>query len=1010
MKSSSPSPAPIYVFSFFFLLSILTSAASGQTETGQASGLGLRPAEVVVLATIEDDAGFGLELHRVTIRGTARDLDGKPIAGAQVYVASQNSRSRTGFEKLRGQTTTDQAGRYELTDVQLLVNRNRPNPLPEPAEGGFVVFGVADGYGITWAREHKYRPEVRQEAINVGDQDSDETVDVFYQNDPIVVDLEFDLPATLRGRITDDFGQPVVGATVSLGLIQSWRNPSGPGTWSCQYVGNEDDAEPVPFDAIDSLPAELRETTTDADGRYRLAQLRRDSVYLGLFSPGPTFDAYQFDLSTQSEGKSTSRRVHAGYAGTLDHEFERPREVSVVVVDQRNEQPVSGAIVTAYHDRKIRHVGSRGKTGVDGKTKLRLPPSSEQGEDYTLCVEPRSTEPLLMQTLRITVPKNEHSIDVPVTLQHAAIVRLHCVDAGSGNPVPGVRFEYETDALSTLQSLSSQSVYVDHPVTNDEGLLIAYLAPGRRRFIAVNGPSPAEQRRTGPLDPERDSRGELVELVAGETTNIEFKLPATAQSETQWPARESVFPQEYVEKWDAQGQLMRNASMKVSVRMTRTTGKELDAKKLIETFRSLDPYQVPDIEAIFKDTLDAKLQLVPMVITVAGNKKREDSYYVSSESQPPRLDVDEDPRPTHTSVFNGFEFVHVLGGNNQVDVMDTVGGSQLHISSLHDLCKWPLIQRIRPGETQHEDELPKVKTIDLGDRVAFEIELETGSGKMALRQVCDKETGFTFEFSIGSTLGDWSDIKLYFAPTMHAGGLILPGMDVSWTVRDDKIQHYEMHLVDEVKVLAEVPPETFAVAIPAGSMIVDYRGISNDPLQPRQRPEQTIVKSDVTDTVAYLQRHAAPPKLTQNNIKYGQKAPSIEPASWLGADGATEAPDLSGKVVLIDFWGIHCGPCVAQLPEVRKAAAYFADKPFLLIGLHDCHTTPEELREFAEREELTFQLAIDKPASERGWFGETMRSYGVRGIPSSAVIDEEGHVVFVGNFKDALFKVNELLP
>ncbi|SMP63143.1 Peroxiredoxin [Neorhodopirellula lusitana] len=1004
----SQSSFPIYVFPFFCMSIVLSAAVSQRPANGQSSVSDSRPPEVVVLNTIEDNAGFGMELHRVSIRGVARDSAGKPISAATVYVASQNPRSPGGFENLRGQTTSDEAGRYELSDVQLLVNRTRPNPLPEPAEGGFVVFGVADGYGITWSKEHRYRPEERQQAIKQQDAPIDETVPAFYRNEPMVVDLDFDLPATLQGQITDDFGQPIAGATVSLGLIRNWRNLDGGGMWSCRYVGKVEEVRPVPFGAIRSLPAELRETTTGADGRYRFDQLRRDTIYLGLITPGPLFDAYQFSLSTQEKRTSKSRLVHTGYDGTLGREFETPRDVNVVVVDRKNERPVSDAIVTAYHKRKIRHVGSRGRTDANGETKLRLPPS-EQEDDYELCVEPSSTEPLLLESFRFTVPKKGHSIDVPVKLQHAAIVQIRCVDADSGNPVSGVRFEYETDTHSTPQTVSSQSVYVDHPVTNNQGMLTAYLPPGRRRFIALDDSAGVERSQSVSLDHDTGLRGELVELVAGETTKVQFEIPSVLDDSSSWPARKSVFPKEYAEKWDLQGRLMRDARAKVSVRLTRTSGKKLDAKKMLETFRNLDPYQVPNVEAIFNDTFDAKLHMTPMVITVDGSKKREDTYSVDIGSKLPRLDSDGNVRPTRTMVSNGFEFVSVSGFNNQVDVNEA-SKSRHHISSLHDLCRWPLIRRIRPGQTPPEDELPQPNIIDLGDRVAFEMELERGGGKMVFRQVCDKKTGFIFEFAVGPTFDDLADVRFYFAPTEQSNGLILPGMEVSWKLRDNKIQHYELHLIDEVKLLDAIAPETFAVAIPAGSMIVDYRGISNDPQQPRQRPEQVIVKSDVTDTVAYLQRTSPLLKRTESKIKYGQKAPDLEVASWVGAGGEAEAPDLSGKVVLIDFWGIHCGPCVGQLPEVRKAATYFADKPLLLLGLHDSHTTPEELRAFAEKEGLTFQLAIDKPASERGWFGETMRAYGIRGIPSSAVIDQEGNIVFVGSFKESLFKVEELLP
>ena len=146
-------------------------------------------------------------------------------------------------------------------------------------------------------------------------------------------------------------------------------------------------------------------------------------------------------------------------------------------------------------------------------------------------------------------------------------------------------------------------------------------------------------------------------------------------------------------------------------------------------------------------------------------------------------------------------------------------------------------------------------------------------------------------------------------------------------------------------------------------------------------------------------------------LKAGQPAPPIKPASWLDRNGPTDPPDLAGKVVLVDFWGITCGPCVAELPEVQAAADHFAarSKDFVLIGLHDSGGTAEQVAEFARKRGLTFRLAVDRPADEDGWFGATFKDYGVRGIPAAAVIDRQGKVAFVGRFPEALQKAADLL-
>ena len=40
-----------------------------------------------------------------------------------------------------------------------------------------------------------------------------------------------------------------------------------------------------------------------------------------------------------------------------------------------------------------------------------------------------------------------------------------------------------------------------------------------------------------------------------------------------------------------------------------------------------------------------------------------------------------------------------------------------------------------------------------------------------------------------------------------------------------------------------------------------------------------------------------------------------------------------GKVVLLDFWAVWCGPCIAEMPNVKQVYEKYEDDNFQIIGI-----------------------------------------------------------------------------
>jgi hypothetical protein len=61
-------------------------------------------------------------------------------------------------------------------------------------------------------------------------------------------------------------------------------------------------------------------------------------------------------------------------------------------------------------------------------------------------------------------------------------------------------------------------------------------------------------------------------------------------------------------------------------------------------------------------------------------------------------------------------------------------------------------------------------------------------------------------------------------------------------------------------------------------------------------------------------------------------APELAGVEWLGQPQRPQ--DLSNHVRLVVFWGIRCGPCLEELPEVQKLHELYAERGLKVVAIH----------------------------------------------------------------------------
>ncbi|MFA7583638.1 MAG: TlpA disulfide reductase family protein [Proteiniphilum sp.] len=123
-------------------------------------------------------------------------------------------------------------------------------------------------------------------------------------------------------------------------------------------------------------------------------------------------------------------------------------------------------------------------------------------------------------------------------------------------------------------------------------------------------------------------------------------------------------------------------------------------------------------------------------------------------------------------------------------------------------------------------------------------------------------------------------------------------------------------------------------------------------------------------------------------IGIGKKAPDF---TQNDPDGnPVSLSDFSGKYLLLDFWASWCGPCRQENPNLVKAYAAYKDKGFEILGVSlDNQDGKEAWLNAIKKDGLTWTQVSDL----NSWNNEVARSYGVRAVPQSYLIDPQGIIV-----------------
>jgi len=133
---------------------------------------------------------------------------------------------------------------------------------------------------------------------------------------------------------------------------------------------------------------------------------------------------------------------------------------------------------------------------------------------------------------------------------------------------------------------------------------------------------------------------------------------------------------------------------------------------------------------------------------------------------------------------------------------------------------------------------------------------------------------------------------------------------------------------------------------------------------------------------------AAKEKLkTVLKIKKGVKSPSF---TFKDIENKTYSlSDFKGKYVFIDVWATWCGPCLQQIPALKKLDHEYQNKDIVFVSISvDKVSAYDKWKKMVKEKALVgIQLFADNSFSS-----DFIKAYGISSIPRFIIIDKEGNI------------------
>ncbi len=199
----------------------------------------------------------------------------------------------------------------------------------------------------------------------------------------------------------------------------------------------------------------------------------------------------------------------------------------------------------------------------------------------------------------------------------------------------------------------------------------------------------------------------------------------------------------------------------------------------------------------------------------------------------------------------------------------------------------------------------------------------------------------------------------------------------------DGVVRKEVRMVGRKVDTTQVVRDSLGTVIPystwIGLLSKGYILKPADPADPHS--ERVLVQLPKEEWEAMMTR--LPPPRPSAAFRTGQVFLPFEAKDMGGK--TWNVAEMKGKIVVMNFWFINCGPCRREMPELNELAQSFATNnniQFISIALD----RPEALDSFLVQNPFRYAVIPDGR--------DLARQYNIRSFPTNLVIGPDGKVAF----------------